>query len=50
MAVVVIGGVALSTLLTLFVVPCFYSIVSRFESRQHMKDVGAAIKELEKGV
>lgn len=48
MAVVIIGGVALSTLLTLFVVPCFYSLISRFESRQHMKDVHAAIEELHK--
>ena len=31
MAVSVIGGVALSTILTLFVVPCAYDIFSRFE-------------------
>ncbi|MDP3723379.1 MAG: efflux RND transporter permease subunit [Candidatus Omnitrophota bacterium] len=31
MAVTVIGGVALSTLLTLFVVPCAYSLFARFE-------------------
>ena len=48
MAVVVIGGVALSTLLTLFVVPCFYSIISRFESKQHVKDVQVALAELSK--
>ncbi|MCX5782274.1 MAG: efflux RND transporter permease subunit [Elusimicrobia bacterium] len=46
MAVVVIGGVTLSTLLTLFVVPCFYSIISRFESRRHVKDVHDAMEEL----
>jgi len=33
MAVSVIGGVALSTLLTLFVVPCAYEIFSKFERR-----------------
>lgn len=31
MAVAVIGGVLLSTVLTLFVVPCAYSLLSRFE-------------------
>jgi multidrug efflux pump subunit AcrB len=31
MAVAVIGGVVMSTLLTLFVVPCAYSVLSRFE-------------------
>jgi len=29
MALAVIGGISLSTLLTLFVVPCFYSVVAR---------------------
>ena len=33
MAVSVIGGVALSTILTLFVVPCAYEIFSKFEGR-----------------
>ena len=33
MAVSVIGGVALSTLLTLFVVPCAYEVFARFEKR-----------------
>lgn len=33
MAVSIIGGVTLSTLLTLFVVPCAYEIFSRFEKR-----------------
>jgi HAE1 family hydrophobic/amphiphilic exporter-1 len=31
MAVAVIGGVMLSTILTLFVVPCAYEIFSKFE-------------------
>jgi hydrophobe/amphiphile efflux-1 (HAE1) family protein len=35
MAVAVIGGVALSTLLTLFVVPCAYEIFSKFEHKPH---------------
>lgn len=35
MAVAVIGGVILSTLLTLFVVPCAYSLLSKFERSRH---------------
>ena len=31
MAIAIIGGVSISTLLTLFVVPCVYSLFSRFE-------------------
>ena len=46
MAVVVIGGVFLSTLLTLFVVPCFYELVSRFESHAHDKELKEALKLL----
>lgn len=34
MAVAVIGGVLVSTLLTLYVVPCVYSLLSRFSKRQ----------------
>jgi len=33
MAIAVIGGVVFSTLLTLYVVPCFYSLMTRFENR-----------------
>ena len=33
MAISVIGGVIFSTLLTLYVVPCFYSVMSRFERK-----------------
>lgn len=46
MAVVVIGGVLVSTLLTLFVVPCVYSLMSPLESRKHIEEANEAIKEL----
>ncbi len=35
MALAVIGGVIVSTLLTLFVVPCVYELLSRFDRRRH---------------
>jgi len=35
MAVAVIGGVLLSTLLTLFVVPCAYELFAKFERQKH---------------
>jgi len=38
MAIAVIGGVLVSTLLTLFVVPCVYEILSRFEGSQAAAD------------
>jgi HAE1 family hydrophobic/amphiphilic exporter-1 len=34
MAITIIGGVLLSTVLTLFVVPCFYFLVERFRRTQ----------------
>lgn len=46
MALVVIGGVFVSTFLTLFVVPCTYSLMSRFESHRHEKDLKEALTEL----
>ena len=46
MAITVIGGVFLSTLLTLFVVPCFYELMSRFESHTHDKELKEALIEL----
>lgn len=46
MAIVVIGGVLLSTLLTLFVVPCAYSLMSRFESKRHRKELHEALVSL----
>ena len=48
MSVVIIGGVIVSTLLTLFVVPCAYSLLAKFESRQHRQDVHEALEELNK--
>jgi HAE1 family hydrophobic/amphiphilic exporter-1 len=36
MATAVIGGVIVSTLLTLYVVPCVYSVLSRFKKSRHM--------------
>ncbi|MDL5053916.1 efflux RND transporter permease subunit [Oscillatoria laete-virens NRMC-F 0139] len=38
MALAVIGGVLLSTLLTLYVVPCAYSLLSRFEKHDDDED------------
>jgi len=46
MALVVIGGVLFSTFLTLLVVPCAYSLLSRFESARHEEDLKTALKEL----
>ena len=39
MAMTVIGGVAVSTLLTLYVVPCAYSVLSRLERRPASTDI-----------
>lgn len=33
MSITIIGGVLVSTILTLYVVPCFYSLLSRFQKR-----------------
>ena len=45
---VIVGGMSFGTLLTLFVVPCAYSLLSKFESHRHHKDVHDAMKELDK--
>ena len=37
MAVTIIGGVFVSTALTLYVVPCFYSLMDRFRSRDAVR-------------
>jgi len=34
MAIAIIGGVIASTILTLFIVPCVYSLISRLESKE----------------
>lgn len=47
MAIVVIGGVIFSTLLTLFVVPAAFSLLSKFKSHKYIINVKTAIKELE---
>jgi hydrophobe/amphiphile efflux-1 (HAE1) family protein len=46
MAIAVIGGVLLSTLLTLFVVPCAYSLFSRLEGHRHQEELKQALSEL----
>jgi hydrophobe/amphiphile efflux-1 (HAE1) family protein len=46
LAVVIIGGVLVSTFLTLFVVPCFYMIVAPLESREaHHDRIADALSE-----
>ena len=46
MAIAVIGGVVFSTALTLYVVPCFYSVMSRFEKRKaHERRLADALDE-----
>jgi HAE1 family hydrophobic/amphiphilic exporter-1 len=50
MAVAVIGGVLFSTLLTLYVVPCFYSLMARFEGKaEHQNRLASALREEKKG-
>jgi HAE1 family hydrophobic/amphiphilic exporter-1 len=46
MALVIIGGVSVSTFLTLFVVPCAYSLMSKLESHKHDARLKEALKEL----
>lgn len=46
MAIAVIGGVFVSTLLTLFVVPCAMTILSRFESKRHWDELRQVLKEI----
>lgn len=53
MAISVIGGVTVSTFLTLYVVPCAYSLASRLESRKHdkeLKDAMARLDSVSRGV
>ncbi len=46
MAVVIIGGVLVSTFLTLYVVPCAYSLLARVESHKHDQELREALVEL----
>jgi HAE1 family hydrophobic/amphiphilic exporter-1 len=46
MAVTVIGGVLVSTVLTLLVVPCFYVLMSRFENTTSDAELKEALGEL----
>jgi len=46
MGVVIIGGVTVSTILTLFVVPCAYLFFSKIENKQQTKDIQDAYLEL----
>ena len=46
MALVVIGGVLTSTFLTLFVVPCAYSLFSKIENHTHDENLKEALIEL----
>lgn len=46
MAVVVIGGVTTSTILTLLVVPCAYSLMSKLERPKHQEELHQALAEL----
>ncbi|MBU9888454.1 MAG: efflux RND transporter permease subunit [Candidatus Omnitrophica bacterium] len=47
MATVIIWGTAISTFLTLYVIPCVYSLVSRFELHRHEKEHREAIEILD---
>ena len=50
MAIAVIGGVIFSTALTLYVVPCFHSVMSRFEGKKkHQKLLANALEEKDLG-
>lgn len=46
MAIAVIGGVSISTLLTLFVVPCAYSLITPLESHRHDRELREALEVL----
>jgi hypothetical protein len=46
MAIAVIGGVLVSTLLTLIVVPCAYSLFSRLEGHKHQDKLADALEAL----
>jgi HAE1 family hydrophobic/amphiphilic exporter-1 len=43
MAVAVIGGVCVSTFLTLLVVPCVYSLFARFAKHEKREAIGSEV-------
>ncbi len=45
MGLSIIGGTIISTVLTLFVVPCLYLVLVRFESKRKVKLISAVAKE-----
>jgi HAE1 family hydrophobic/amphiphilic exporter-1 len=47
MAISVVGGVTVSTFLTLFVVPCAYSLASRLERKTHETNLEVALVTME---
>jgi hypothetical protein len=47
MATAVIGGILVSTCFTLFVVPCAYSLLARWESAPEDDDEGDAPSDLD---
>lgn len=50
MAITVVFGVALSTFLTLFVVPCGYMIFSRFEDKKHAKELEESLAAIDEKI
>jgi HAE1 family hydrophobic/amphiphilic exporter-1 len=50
MAIAVIGGVLLSTFLTLFVVPCAYSLIVRLERHDYEEILKKSLRELNQGL
>lgn len=46
MAIAVVGGVTVSTFLTLFVVPCAYSLCAPLENRKHQEELDKALEHL----
>ena len=44
--IALIGGVALSTLLTLVVVPCAYSLMAPLESHKHQRELKESLATL----
>ncbi len=47
MAISVVFGVAVSTFLTLFVVPCGYSLFSKLEDKKHAKELEESLVQLD---